>query len=45
MCLATAAWIAAATVSTGGLTALVLKRAANGKAANNIPTNKEDQHG
>jgi len=45
VCLATAAWIAVATVSTGGMTALLLKRAATTKAANNIPTNEEDHHG
>jgi len=45
VCLATAAWIAAAAVSTGGMTALVLKRVATGNAANNIPANKEDHHG
>jgi hypothetical protein len=27
------------------LTALVVKRATTGKSANDIPTNKEDQHG
>jgi hypothetical protein len=46
--MATAAWIAAAAVSTGGMTALVLKKAATGKAANHIhanPTSKEDHHG
>jgi len=48
VCMATAAWIAAAAVSTGGMTALVFKKAADGKAANSFPTNsssKEDQHG
>lgn len=48
VCMATAAWIAAAAVSSGGMTALVLKRAANVKAANHFPenpTSKEDQHG
>ena len=52
VCLATAAWIAVATVSTGGMTALVLKRVATGNAANNIPkpkqgntTTREDHHG
>jgi hypothetical protein len=46
--LATAAWIAAAAVSTGGMTALVLKKVATAKAANNFPTitaSKEDHHG
>jgi hypothetical protein len=48
VCMATAAWIAAAAVSTGGMTALVFKRVAADKAANNIPANltsKEDHHG
>ena len=48
VCLATAAWIAAATVSTGGMTALVLKKVATGNAPNNFPTippSKEDHHG
>jgi len=53
VCLATAAWIAAAAVSTGGMTALVLKRAPSGKTANDISTikpadiasTKEDQDG
>jgi hypothetical protein len=48
VCLATAAWIAAAAVSTGGMTALVVKKVAIGKPANNIPTitpSKEDHHG
>ena len=48
VCLATAAWIAATAISTGGMTALVLKRVVSGNAANNIPTNtpsKEDHHG
>jgi hypothetical protein len=47
-CLATAAWIAAAAVSTGGVTALVIKRAQIGNAANTISSNsptKEDHHG
>jgi hypothetical protein len=46
-CLATAAWIAAAAVSTGGMTALVVKKVASGRAASNIPAtpSKEDQHG
>ena len=33
VCLAAAAWIAAAAVSTGGVTALVLKRVATDEAA------------
>jgi hypothetical protein len=44
----TAAWIAAAAVSTGGMTTLVFKKIAAGKAANNFPVNsasKEDHHG
>jgi hypothetical protein len=48
VCIATAAWIAATAVSTGGMTALVLKKAATGKAANQFPANptpKEDHHG
>jgi hypothetical protein len=47
-CLAAAAgWIAAAAVSTGGVTALVVKKMAAGRAASNIPANpsKEDRHG
>jgi hypothetical protein len=46
--MATAAWIAAAAVSTGSMTALVFKKVAADKAANNFPTNpspKEDHHG
>jgi hypothetical protein len=46
--MATAAWIAAAALSTGGMTALVLKKAATGNAANHFPANpksKEDRHG
>jgi hypothetical protein len=45
--LATAAWIAAATISTGGMTALVIKKVAIGNAAQNIPAapTKEDHHG
>jgi len=44
---ATAAWIAAAAVSTGGMTALVVKKVVTGRAAKNNPSNpsKEDQHG
>jgi hypothetical protein len=48
VCLATAAWIAAAAASTGGMTALVFKRVAAGKAANHFPANpksEEDQNG
>jgi hypothetical protein len=46
-CLATAAWMAAA-VSTGGVTALVLKRTTGGKGEIDDPTTtptKEDHHG
>jgi len=44
---ATAAWIAAAAVSTGGMTALVVKKVATGRAASKFPAtpSKEDQHG
>jgi hypothetical protein len=48
VCMATAAWIAAAAVSTGGMTALVFKKVAAGKAANQFPANpksEEDHHG
>ena len=48
VCMATAAWIAAAAVSTGSMTALVFKKVATDKAANTFPKNrttKEDQHG
>ena len=47
VCLATAAWIAVAAVSTGGVTALVLKKVVVGEATSNIPKitpNKEDRH-
>jgi hypothetical protein len=51
-CLATAAWtatwIAAAAVSTGGVTALAIRKAAIGNAANSISTNpssKEERNG
>jgi hypothetical protein len=47
-CLATAVWIAAAAVSTGGVTALAIGKVANGNAAKSISTNassKEDHHG
>ena len=39
VCMATAAWIAAAAISTGGMTALVLKKAATGNAAKQSPHN------
>ena len=47
VCLATAAWIAAAAVSTGGVTALVIKKVASGSVVHNIPVtpSKEDHHG
>jgi hypothetical protein len=48
VCMATAAWIAAAAVSTGGMTALVFKKVVADKAASKFPTNtasKEDHHG
>ena len=47
MCLASAALIAGSIATTGGLTALVLKRAVTGRPAKNIPTNSpstEDRH-
>jgi hypothetical protein len=48
VCLATAAWIAAAALSAGGLTALVVTKIANDEAPHNIPitpSSKEDHHG
>jgi hypothetical protein len=48
MCLASAALIAGSLATTGGLTALVLRKAAAGKSASNIPSNSpstEDQNG
>ena len=48
VCLAAAAWIAATAISTGGMTAFVLKKAVAGKSATSIPGNtpsKEDHHG
>ena len=45
LCLATAAWVAVAAVSTGGMTALVLKKARPGRTDNpNISPSKEDHH-
>ena len=47
-CLATAAWIAAATVSASGAAALVVKKVATGRAANHgltSPSTKEDRNG
>jgi hypothetical protein len=48
MCAMTAAWIAVSIATTGGLTAVALKRAVTLKSASNPqPTNlsKEDHHG
>ncbi|MGA2634691.1 MAG: hypothetical protein ABSF16_10680 [Terracidiphilus sp.] len=48
LCFASAALIAGSIATTGGLTALVLKRVASSKSANNTPTNSpstEDHHG
>jgi hypothetical protein len=49
VCIATAAaWITAAALSTGGMTALVVKKVASARsAANNLntSTSKEDHHG
>jgi hypothetical protein len=48
VCIATAAWIAASAVSTGGLTAFVLKKMVTGKTVHNIPVtspSKEDHNG
>jgi hypothetical protein len=47
-CLASAALIVGSIATTGGVTALVLKKVAAGKADHNIPTitpTKEDHHG
>jgi hypothetical protein len=47
-CLATAAWITVAAVSSGGMTALVVKKVASGRSAESIPTitpSKEDHNG
>jgi hypothetical protein len=47
-CLATAALIAGGLATTGGLTALVLKKVATGRIAHNNPTispSKEDHNG
>jgi len=46
--MATAAWIAAAAVSTGGVAALLVKRTAFAKSAapsTDTPSTKEDHHG
>lgn len=47
ICLASAALIVGGIATTGGLSALVLMKAAIGKSANNIPNSppKEDHHG
>jgi hypothetical protein len=48
VCLATAAWIAAAAVSTGGVTAFAIRKVVTRNPANNFPTvtpSKEDHHG
>ena len=48
VCMATAAWIAASVISTGGLTAVVLKKVVTDRAASSgstITPQKEDQHG
>jgi hypothetical protein len=47
VCLATAAWIVAATVSTGGITALAINKVVTRQSQNNFPTvtpSKEDHH-
>ncbi|MGA2890524.1 MAG: hypothetical protein ABSE51_20990 [Terracidiphilus sp.] len=47
-CFATAAWSTASVISTGGVTALVLKKVVTSKADHNFPTitpTKEDHHG
>jgi hypothetical protein len=47
VCLATAAWIAGSAISTGGLTALVIKSVRAKNLAHQFPMqpeNKEDQH-
>ncbi|MFZ1084982.1 MAG: hypothetical protein WAN35_08455 [Terracidiphilus sp.] len=47
-CLATAALITGSIATTGGLTALVLKKVVTGRTAPNIPTTsptKEDRNG
>ncbi len=48
MCFASAALIAGSIATTGGLTALALKKVASGKSENDNPTNSpstEDHHG
>lgn len=47
-CLATAALIAGSIATTGGITALVVKKTISGRTANNNPTTSpttEDHHG
>jgi hypothetical protein len=44
VCLATTALIAGSIVSSGGLTALVWKKVATGKAAQDIPTSISANH-
>ncbi|RSL16006.1 hypothetical protein EDE15_1513 [Edaphobacter aggregans] len=41
ICIATVAWIAAGTTSTGGLSALVMKRLRKNQEPATEPTNKE----
>ncbi len=43
VCLASAAWMAAAAVSTGGMTALVVRKVVTARAANRIPTNPQSE--
>jgi hypothetical protein len=47
ICIASSALIAGCIATTGGLAAMVLKKAVAGKSANNIPNSppKEDDHG
>ena len=48
VCAATAVWIAASIATTGGLAAVVMKRAATLKGASNtqpITPSEEDHHG
>ena len=48
VCLASAAWIAAATVSTGGISALVIAKVATRKPEKNVRASnpsKENHHG
>jgi hypothetical protein len=46
--MATAVWIAAAALTSGGVTALIAKRTIGARAADHgssTPSNKEDHHG